>query len=273
LRHTVPAGMDRKEAEAYQRLDPARLPKHIAIIMDGNGRWARRRHMPRVAGHRAGVTAVRSTVETAARIGIPALTLYAFSEENWKKRPRTEVEFLMRLLCRYLKAEIKTLNQNNIRLEYIGRQHELPENVQREMEYAREATSKNRGMVLTLALNYSARSEIVDAFRSLAEAAARNGGFEHLKVDEDLISQHLYTRGLPDPDLVVRTSGEMRLSNFLLWQLAYAEIYVTKTLWPDFRGVHLLEGIEEFQNRERRYGGLGQDHGYAPVLTHTEAKD
>ncbi len=266
--------MDRKEAEAYQRLDPARLPRHIAIIMDGNGRWARRRHMPRVAGHRAGVASVRSTVETAARIGIPALTLYAFSEENWRKRPRTEVDFLMRLLCRFLKAEIKTLNQNNIRLEYIGRKHELPESVQQEMEYAREATSKNRGMVLTLALNYSARSEIVDAFRSLAEAAARNGGLNHMEVDEESISAHLYTRGLPDPDLVVRTSGEMRLSNFLLWQLAYAEIYVTQTLWPDFRGVHLLEGIEEFQKRERRYGGLGKDkeHEHAPVRTPAEAK-
>jgi undecaprenyl diphosphate synthase len=260
--------MDRKEAEAYQRLDPARLPRHIAIIMDGNGRWARRRHMPRVAGHRAGVASVRSTVETAARIGIPALTLYAFSEENWRKRPRTEVDFLMRLLCRFLKAEIKTLNENQVRLEYIGRQHELPESVQSEMQYAREATSKNRGMVLTLALNYSARSEIVDAFRSMAEAAARNGGLQHLQVSEELISEHLYTRGLPDPDLVVRTSGEMRLSNFLLWQLAYAEIYVTQTLWPDFRGVHLLEGIEEFQKRERRYGGLGKDHAHAPVHNH-----
>jgi undecaprenyl diphosphate synthase len=263
--------MDRKEAAAYLRLDPARLPQHIAIIMDGNGRWARRRHMPRVAGHRAGVAAVRSTVETAARIGIPALTLYAFSEENWKKRPRTEVDFLMRLLCHYLKAEVKTLNQNNIRLEYIGRQHELPDSVQGEMAFAREATAGNSGMRLTLALNYSARSEIVDAFRSLAEAAARNGGLHHLQVDEQLISEHLYTRGLPDPDLVIRTSGEMRLSNFLLWQLAYAEIYVTQTLWPDFRGVQLLEGIEEYQRRERRYGGLGQDHVHAPVVAHAHA--
>src|SRR5258706_2870212 len=274
LRNTVPAGMDRKEAEAYLRLDPARLPRHIAIIMDGNGRGARRRHMPRVAGHRAGVASVRSTVETAARIGIPALTLYAFSEENWKKRPRTEVDFLMRLLCRFLKAEIKTLNENQVRLEYIGRQHELPESVQREMEYAREATSRNRGMVLTLALNYSARSEIVDAFRSMAEAAARNGGLNHVEVNEQLINEHLYTRGLPDPDLVVRTSGEMRLSNFLLWQLAYAEIYVTQTLWPDFRGVHLLEGIEEFQKRERRYGGLGKnkENNHAPVRSPAEGR-
>src|ERR1700692_697544 len=215
--------------------------------------------MPRAARHRAGVAAVRSTVETAARIGIPALTLYDFSEENWKKRPKTEVDFLMRLLCRYLKAEIKTLNENNIRLKYIGRQHELPDSVQREMAEASFATSKNTGMLMTLALNYSARSEIVDAFRSLAQAAARNGGLAHMQVDEQTISDHLYTRGLPDPDLVIRTSGEMRLSNFLLWQLAYAEIYVTQTLWPDFRGVQLLEGIEEYQKRDRRYGGLAPD--------------
>ena len=262
MQRTVPAGLDRKETEVYLRLDSSRLPQHIAIIMDGNGRWARRRHMPRVAGHRAGVTAVRSTLETAARIGIPALTLYAFSEENWKKRPKTEVDFLMRLLCRYLRAEVKTFNEYNVRLKYIGRQHELPEVVQREMTEASCATSKNTGMLLTLALNYSARSEIVDAFRSMAEAAAHNGGLDHMQVDEQLVSEHLYTRGLPDPDLVIRTSGEMRLSNFLLWQLAYAEIYVTQTLWPDFRGVQLLEGIEDYQKRDRRYGGLGQD-GYA----------
>jgi undecaprenyl diphosphate synthase len=274
LRHTVPAGLDRKETEVYLRLDPARLPQHIAIIMDGNGRWARRRHMPRVAGHRAGVESVRATVTTAAHIGIPALTLYAFSEENWKKRPKSEVDFLMRLLCRFLRAEVKTMAENNIRLQFIGRQHELPELVQREMEDALVATSRNTGMRLTLALNYSARSEIVDAFRELAEAASRNGGIDHMKIDEQSISDHLYTRGLPDPDLVIRTSGEMRLSNFLLWQLAYAEIYVTQTLWPDFHGVQLLEGIEEYQTRERRYGGLGGD-GHAPQLktrVHAEAK-
>ncbi len=223
-------------------------------------------------GHRAGVSAVRSTVETAARIHIPALTLYAFSEENWKKRPKSEVGFLMGLLSRYLKAEVPTLNKNNIRLEYIGRQHELPEDVQERMEWAREATSRNSGMVLTLALNYSARSELVDAFRSMVNAAAQNGGIEHLHIDEDMVGRHLYTRNLPDPDLVVRTSGEMRLSNFLLWQLAYAEIYVTPTLWPDFRGVHLLEGIAEYQKRERRYGGLNHPEsnhgdGHAAVET------
>jgi len=278
---SVPSGLDRKESEVYRHLDPARLPKHIAIIMDGNGRWAKRRHMPRVAGHRAGVAAVRSTVETAARIHIPALTLYAFSEENWKKRPKSEVGFLMGLLSRYLKAEVPTLNENNIRLEYIGRQQELPDDVQERMAWAREATARNSGMVLTLALNYSARSELVDAFRSMVNAAAQNGGIEHLHIDEDMVGRHLYTRNLPDPDLVVRTSGEMRLSNFLLWQLAYAEIWVTPTLWPDFRGLHLLEGIAEFQKRERRYGGLNhhesnhyESNGDGRALAHTpEASD
>jgi undecaprenyl diphosphate synthase len=218
-------------------------------------------------------------VETAARIHIPALTLYAFSEENWKKRPKSEVGFLMGLLSRYLKAEVPTLNKNNIRLEYIGRQHELPKDVQERMEWAREATSRNSGMVLTLALNYSARSELVDAFRSMVKAATQNGGIEHLHIDEDMVARHLYTRNLPDPDLVVRTSGEMRLSNFLLWQLAYAEIYVTPTLWPDFRGMHLLEGIAEYQKRERRYGGLnhpesnhGDGHGALETSSASDAK-
>jgi undecaprenyl diphosphate synthase len=265
LQHKVPVGLDRKEAEAYRRLDPERLPKHIAIIMDGNGRWAKRRHMPRVAGHRAGVAAVRSTVETAARVGIQAITLYAFSEENWK-RPESEVNFLMRLLSRFLKAEVPTLNENNIRLEYIGRQQELPADVQQRMEWARAATAHNTGTVLTLALNYSARSELVDAFKSMVKAASQNGGVEHLLIDEDTVADHLYTRHLPDPDLVVRTSGEMRLSNFLLWQLAYAEIHVTPTLWPDFRGLHLLEAIAEYQKRERRYGGL--NHG--DMSSHSE---
>jgi len=272
LQDKVPTGLDRREGEVYRRLDAARLPKHIAIIMDGNGRWAKRRRMPRVAGHRAGVAAVRSTVETAARIHIPALTLYAFSEENWK-RPVTEVGFLMRLLSRYLKAEVPTLNKNNIRLEYIGRQHELPEDVQGRMEWARAATASNSGMVLTLALNYSARSELVDAFRAMVEAASQNGGLEHLRIDEGTVSRHLYTRHLPDPDLVVRTSGEMRLSNFLLWQLAYAEIYVTPTLWPDFRGLHLLEGIAEYQKRERRYGGLNHGDKHAPESIPTEGAE
>ncbi len=253
----MPEGLSKKEAEIFERLSPERLPKHIAIIMDGNGRWAHRRHLPRIAGHRAGVQAVRSTIEAAARIHIPSLTLYAFSVENWKRRPRTETGFLMALLRRYLKAEVPTLNENNIQLRYIGRQQELPPEVQERMQWAQDATAKNTGMVLTLALNYGSRSELVDAFQSILKGAVANGGVEHLQIDEELVSKHLYTSSLPDPDLVIRTSGEMRLSNFLLWQLAYAEIYVTETLWPDFRGHNLLEAIAEYQKRERRYGGLG----------------
>jgi undecaprenyl diphosphate synthase len=260
LRVSIPAGLNRSEAAIYQTLDTKKLPRHIAIIMDGNGRWARQRHLPRVAGHKAGVAAVRSTVETAARIGVPALTLYAFSTENWQRRPRSEVHFLMRLLRHYLKEEVPTLNKNNVRLEYIGRLHELPAEVQERMEWARAATAGNSGLRLTLALNYSARLELVDAFQALAQAAAQNGGLAHFEIDEDAVSRHLYTRHLPDPDLVIRTSGEMRLSNFLLWQVAYAEIYVTPTLWPDFRGAQLLEAIADFQKRERRYGGLSP-HG------------
>ena len=253
---TVPAGLNRKDLEIYRRLDPQRLPRHIAIIMDGNGRWARRRHLPRIAGHRAGITAVRQVVETGARIGLPSLTLYAFSVENWQRRPKSETGFLMGLLRQYLKQEVPTMMRNNIRLDYIGRKHELPQEVQERMAWAREETAGNSGMLLTLALNYGARSELVDAFNDIVRLAATNGGLGHLKIDEALIDKHLYTRHLPDPDLVVRTSGEMRLSNFLLWQLAYAEIYVTDVLWPDFRGQHLLEAIAEYQKRERRYGGL-----------------
>jgi undecaprenyl diphosphate synthase len=256
LRIEVPAGMSRKEAEIFAKLDPARLPKHVAIIMDGNGRWAHRRHLPRIAGHKAGAESVRSTVETAARCGVPWLTLYAFSVENWKRRPKTETSFLMALLRSYLKQEVPTLNKNNIRLQYIGRKHELPPEVQERMDWAQQATAKNTGTVLTLALNYGARTELADAFESILRSALSNGGVEHLQIDEATIAKHLYTANLPDPDLIIRTSGEMRLSNFLLWQSAYAEIYVTQTLWPDFRGTHLLESMIEFQKRERRYGGL-----------------
>jgi len=256
LHQVIPAGLDRKEAKIYASLDPARLPRHIAIIMDGNGRWAKRRHMPRVAGHREGVNAVRKVVETAARIDLPALTLYAFSAENWQRRPAHETGFLMRLLRHYLKLEMPTFQKNNIRLEYIGRQHELPMDVQERMKWAHDETSRNTGMTLTLALNYGARNELVDAFHSIVKAARQNGGVDHLKIDEDTISRHLYTHNLPDPDLVIRTSGEMRISNFLLWQIAYSEIYVTELLWPDFGGANLLEAIAEFQTRERRFGGV-----------------
>jgi undecaprenyl diphosphate synthase len=234
--------------------------------MDGNGRWAHRRHLPRIAGHRKGVEVVRDVVTVAANIHIPSLTLYAFSSENWKRRPKTEVSFLMALLRRYLKNEVPLMMENNIQLRYIGRAHELPSEVQERMDWARETTSKNTGMVLTLALNYGARTELVDAFQSIVDAALRNGGLEHIAIDEDTISQNLYTSHLPDPDLVIRTSGEMRLSNFLLWQLAYAEIYVTQKLWPDFSGADLLEAIGEYQKRERRYGGLGKSSTAASPL-------
>jgi undecaprenyl diphosphate synthase len=250
--------LDRKELEVWNRLDPARLPHHIAIIMDGNGRWAKRRHLPRAAGHRTGVDAVRRTVTTAANIHLPALTLYAFSEENWKKRPRTEVAFLMALLQRFLKKEVPTMNKNNIRLAFVGRTHLLPPEVQERMAWALEETSRNTGMVLTLALNYSARSEIVDAVNAALKSGVR-------QVSEQDITSHLYTRNLPELDLVIRTSGEVRLSNFLLWQVAYSEIYVTSTLWPEFNGVHLLEAIADFQKRERRYGGLIEKPEPEPV--------
>ena len=255
---TIPAGLDRKEAELYSQLDPGQFPKHVAIIMDGNGRWAKRRHLPRIAGHRKGVESVRDVIQTASRIGLPAVTLYAFSAENFLRRPPTEISFLMKLLHRYLKDDLQLMQDNNVRLSFIGRSHLLPQIVQERMAWAKEQTARNTGMVMTLALNYGSRSEIVDAFKAIVTAAANNGGIEHMRIDEDLISQHLYTSNLPELDLLIRTSGEMRLSNFLLWQAAYAEIFVTKTLWPDFRGLHLLEAIQEFQKRERRYGGLNE---------------
>jgi undecaprenyl diphosphate synthase len=261
LRTITPSGLDRKEAEIFSQLDPNQLPNHVAIIMDGNGRWAKRRHLPRVAGHRKGVEAVRLVVETAARIHLPALTLYAFSAENFLRRPPAEINFLMKLLHSYLKNEIALMQRNNIRLNFIGRIESLPHEVQERMAWAREQTSGNTGTVLTLALNYGARSELVDAFKSMIHAAANNGGIDHLLIDEDTVERHLYTRNLPELDLVIRTSGEMRLSNFLLWQAAYAEIYVTKTYWPDFTGLDLLEAIREFQQRERRYGGLNEPNG------------
>jgi undecaprenyl diphosphate synthase len=264
LRVIVPAGLDRKEAELFSQLDPDQLPKHIAIIMDGNGRWAKRRHLPRIAGHKKGVEAVRHVVETAARIHLPALTLYAFSAENFQRRPRAEISFLMKLLQQYLKNELPLMHRNNIRLAFIGRYQLLPPEVQEIMAWAKEETARNTGMVMTLALNYGSRSEIVDAFRSIVDVAASNGGLDHLQIDEETIDRHLYTHNLPELDLVIRTSGELRLSNFLLWQAAYAEIYVTDTLWPDFRGSHLLESIADYQTRERRYGGLVESNGNKP---------
>src|SRR5436190_13047915 len=227
-----------------------RLPAHIAIIMDGNGRWAAQRHLPRVEGHRAGIDSVRETVETAARLGIDVLTLYAFSVENWK-RPAAEVSTLMMLLKRYLRLELSTLLKNNIRFRVIGRRDELSTDVQKELEIGIRQTAANTGMLFNIALNYGGRAEIVDAARRAIAAGVRPED-----LDERRFGGFLYTAGQPDPDLLIRTSGEMRVSNFLLWQIAYSEIWVTETLWPDFRCRHLLESIVAYQKRDRRYGGI-----------------
>ena len=227
-----------------------RLPAHVAIIMDGNGRWAAQRHLPRVEGHRAGIDSVRDVVESSARVGIGVLTLYAFSVENWK-RPRTEVNTLMTLLKRYLRLELSTLLMNNIRFRVIGRSEELSPDVRHELEIGVRQTIHNTGMQFNIALNYGGRAEIVDAARRAISA-----GVPADELDEQRFGDFLYTSGQPDPDLLIRTSGEMRVSNFLLWQIAYSEIWVTETLWPDFRCRHLLEAIVAYQKRDRRYGGI-----------------
>jgi undecaprenyl diphosphate synthase len=255
-----------EEQVLYSKLDPARLPQHIAIIMDGNGRWAGKRSLRRFLGHQQGAESVQYVVETASRINLPWLTLYAFSLENNLRRPKSEVNFLMRLLRSYLVNNVKRMNDNNVRIAYIGRTEELPSEVQEKMQWAAEATAKNDGTVLTLALNYGGRSELVDAVKSLArEASSQNRPLDQI-TEEDL-RRHLYTAHMPDPDLMVRTSGEFRVSNFLLWQMAYSEIYVTDRFWPDFRGIHLLEAIADYQRRERRYGGLNkqQETDEAPI--------
>jgi undecaprenyl diphosphate synthase len=259
---------NRQEAELLDNLDSKRLPHHVAIIMDGNGRWAERRHLPRVAGHQRGVKAAREIIEACARLRLPCLTLYAFSRENWS-RPQAEVEFLMRLLREYLKRELPTIHKNNIRLTIIGRQSDLPEAVRKDLDRAMQLTSGNTGMNLVVALNYGARAEIVDAFNSMLQQARANGQHE-LRADEESIASHLYTAGLPDPDLLIRTSGEMRVSNFLLWQIAYAEIYVTETLWPDFSRARLLEALIDYQKRERRYGGLGSTRSQEERSSHNK---
>ena len=239
-----------EEARLLADLDLDRLPRHVAVIMDGNGRWARKRRMPRVAGHRAGIRAVRDTLETCARLGIEVLTLYAFSQENWK-RPRTEVDTLMDLLKEYVRKELDTLVRNDIRFRVLGRMEDLAESVRDELRRLLDATRDNRGLQLNVALSYGGRAEIVDAVKRMVA-----DGLDPRTIDEPRLSDYLYTAGQPDPDLLIRTSGEMRVSNFLLWQIAYAEIWVTETLWPDFRRRHLLEALREYQSRERRYGGL-----------------
>jgi len=242
-----------EEARLLESLDLKRLPQHVAVIMDGNGRWAQKRHLPRIAGHRSGTQAARSTIETCARLKIEALTLYAFSMENWR-RPKTEIDFLMALLREYLRKEMPLLQKNNIRMRFLGRIDELPQAVQKDVREAMEKTANNKGMVLNVALNYGGRAEIIDAMNAIL--AERNGHASSSRITEENLAAHLYTSGLPDPDLLIRTSGEMRVSNFLLWQIAYAEIFVTDTLWPDFTRARLLEALVEFQKRERRYGGI-----------------
>ncbi len=242
-----------QEADLLKKIDGKRLPKHIAVIMDGNGRWARMRKLPRVAGHRAGIESVREIVESSARLGLDVLTLYAFSVENWK-RPRSEVRTLMRLLKEFIRLELDSVHKHNIRFQAIGRIRELDESVRSELQHAMTTTGNNTGMLLNVALNYSGRAEIVDTFSRLLGEFKQNG--HEPEISEELISQFLYTSGIPDPDLLIRTSGEMRISNFLLWQIAYSEIYITPTFWPDFRRRHLLEAILEYQRRDRRYGGI-----------------
>ncbi len=246
----APAGSP--EEALAREVDFDRLPAHVAVIMDGNGRWAAQRHLPRVEGHRAGIDAVRDVVETSARLGVEVLTLYAFSVENWK-RPPAEVSVLMGLLKRYLRLELENLQANDIRFQVIGRPEDLPADVQRELDAGQERTSANGGMLFNIALNYGGRAEIVEAARR-----AIRQGLEPSELDEQRFGDLLYTAGQPDPDLLIRTSGEMRVSNFLLWQIAYAEIWVTETLWPDFRARHLLQAILDYQKRERRYGGITQ---------------
>ena len=254
------AELTSEERAIYATLKPERLPQHVAIIMDGNGRWAGNRSLKRFLGHQQGAKSVQLVTETASRIGLPWLTLYAFSLENNLRRPKAEVSFLMRLLKSYLEGNVQRMMDNNVRIRYIGRVHELPPEVQDKMHWAEETTARNTGTTLTLALNYGARSELVDAFRGLAAEMRR----KHISLDhicEEDIHRHLYTAHMPDPDLLIRTSGEMRISNFLMWQIAYTEIFVTDRLWPDFRGINLLEAIADFQRRERRYGGIGVNCG------------
>jgi undecaprenyl diphosphate synthase len=284
--HELTAG----ERAIYNTLDLRKLPQHVAIIMDGNGRWAGKRALKRFLGHQQGAESVQYVIETASRIDVPWITLYAFSLENNLRRPKNEVSFLMKLLRSYLVSNVQRMNDNNIRMAYIGRTDQLPPDVQETMRWAEEQTARNTGTTLTLALNYGSRSEIVDSGRAivrdmLAEARKRGisledmlaaeGGDEAIsrRFSEEALGANLYTAHMPDPDLVIRTSGEQRISNFLLWQIAYAEIFVTERLWPDFRGLHLIEAIAAYQQRERRFGGLGEssDEDLSDILP-TEAE-
>jgi undecaprenyl diphosphate synthase len=237
-------------------LDPARLPRHIAIVMDGNGRWARRRGLSRIEGHRKAVKAVRETVETCVELGIEVLTLYAFSVENWA-RPRREINALMRLLRRFIRQETPKLMEHRIRFKAIGRNKPLPTEVIRDIRALERTTARNDGLIVVLAVNYGSRTEIVDAARRIA-SRVRRGALALREIDEETFGDFLYTRGIPDADLLIRTSGEQRVSNFLLWQAWYAELWITPVLWPDFRREHLIEAIKDYGRRERRFGGVGE---------------
>jgi undecaprenyl diphosphate synthase len=254
---------DREWSLATQ-IDPSRLPKHIAIIMDGNGRWAQRRGLPRVAGHKAGTDSVRGILTSGAQIGLETITLYAFSVENWR-RPLAEIETLWGLLRFCLRSELATMMKNNIRLTTIGRTEALPEIVQRDIRMVEQKTSRNTGMLVQLAINYGGRTEIIDALNRAVAAARSAGTLDEFELSEESLSQYLYAPSVVDPDLMIRTSGEMRVSNFLLWQIAYTELYVTDTCWPDFGRADLLEAIIAFQKRSRRFGGLGQSEAAAPA--------
>ncbi|HLG14526.1 MAG TPA: isoprenyl transferase [Blastocatellia bacterium] len=253
----TPVHVEQYESEdrfLLAQLDLTRLPRHVAVIMDGNGRWAARRSLPRTAGHRAGADAVRTAVETAGRLGLEHLTLFAFSTENWK-RPRLEVQALMRMLTEFLRKELPSLRKNNIRFRMIGCPEGLTISVLEQIRRAELATMQNTGLSLNIALNYGGRQEIVEACRQLAREVAR-GQVSPEEISQQLISDRLYTASIPDPDLLIRTSGEMRISNFLLWQIAYSEIYVTETLWPDFDKAEFVRALLDYQGRQRRFGAV-----------------
>ena len=240
-----------KKEELLSELDHKKLPQHVAIIMDGNGRWAKKRNLPRSAGHLAGVKTVRRIVETSSNIGIKFLTMYAFSTENWK-RPKDEVSTIMSLFKIYLKKEISTFNKNDVRLNVIGNTEDLSDDLQKILDNALEKTSANKGLTFTLAINYGSRQEIINAVKNIVNDVEK--GIITRDINENIISRYLYTSDLPDPDLLIRTSGEMRISNFLLWQLSYAEIWVTDTYWPDFEQTEYIKAILDYQNRQRRFG-------------------
>lgn len=237
-------------------IKPEKLPRHIAIIMDGNGRWAKKRLMPRTMGHRAGINSIRKVVEACVEIAIPVLTVFAFSTENWK-RPLDEVDYLMKLLIEFLHKELKALHENNIRINILGDYGSLPTECQMEIGEALQTTKGNSGMIFNIALNYGSRNEILGAVRRLADQIAK-GEMTAEDVSEEFFSNLLYTKGLPDPDLLIRTAGEMRISNFLLWQIAYTELWVTDLMWPDFSREELMKAIWDFQQRDRRFGGLNR---------------